>query len=233
MNGLDPGAIAAQLGLQVMRRHSPKALDWIKSRTRGITLLLVGPSGSGKTTFFEYLHYGILSPESQHLTTVETTWSKPVSLPIGQNEHLKLHVRRTLDTPGQYGANAHANLIDEVRPHAVLLILDSTARVVDLRDWTRDFCVHADRVFRRHPARKRKIRSLVVCLNKADKENGARYFPTRSHAVRACLVDGLTPTLGAHRVQSIPILRCVSVLTSQHGSRFIDAAIAKLAMQVK
>ena len=227
---MDVGPIAARLGIEIARRASPTALDWIKSRL-GITLLLVGPSGSGKTAFFRYLNYGVLFPESEHTTTVETTSSTPMSLAIG-NERLKLRVRRSLDTPGQIGAVAHANLIRTVRPHALLVILDSTAPVVDLKKWLSQFCEHAEPAIFDSAKRRRKIRSLIVCLNKADKGTAARYFKARRRAVRTSLEKGLEMALRVRHVKSIRVLPCVSVQSS-HESSLIDAVIAEVAMQVR
>ena len=232
MNSSSSSAIAAQVALEVATRTSKTAWDWLNARTRGFTLLLIGPSGSGKTTFFEYLQCGVLSPEAPPITTVEAETSTPLSLSIGPDERLKLHIRRFWDTPGQLGPMAHANLINEVRPHAVLLILDSTARVVDLKDWVLDFCVHVERVFHDSPASKENLRAFVCVLNKTDKQKGAQYFRSRSQAVRAYLAKGLARTFGP-RAKAIPILQCVSVMTEHHNSRLIDAVIAKLAMQVK
>lgn len=230
-NAMDPSSIAAQLGIVIARRASPRAIDWIRSRL-GITLLLLGPPGSGKTAFFRYLNYGLLFPESEHTTTVETTSAKPMSMAIG-NERLKLSVRRALDTPGQLEAVTIAELIKTVRPHALLLILDATAPIVELQKWILDFCEHAEHVFRESPIHKRKIRSFIVCLNKVDKGRAARYLEARRRAVRDSLVDGLKTALGVRYVKSIAIMPCVSVQSSLHGSRLIDAVIAELAIQVR
>lgn len=237
MNGLDPGAIVAKLGIAVVQRTAPTAVDLITSRIRGITLLLIGPSGSGKTAFFEYLNYGLLLPESEHMTTVTPTSStNPVSLTVGKNKLLKLRVKRSVDSAGQRGPVAHATLIDEKRPHAVLLILDSTAPVAALKNWVSQFCESAESVFRRFPARKRKLRSFIVCLNKADKNTSTQYLSARSRAIRACLVKGLASTLGTYYVKSVPILRCISVQTEppqNESTLLIDAVIARLATQVR
>ena len=234
VSDLDPGAISARLAISVLQRTAPAALERVTARIRGITLLLIGPSGAGKTAFFDYLNYGLLLPESEHVTTVQARSSGPLALSIGKDARLKLRVRRSTDPPGQHGPMAHADLIGAKRPHAVLLILDSTAPVPDLKAWVSEFCKHAERVFGQSSAHKRKIRSFIVCLNKADKSRSPQHFSARHRAVRECLVEGLAAALGNHYVQSIPILRCVSVLTSQDKpTLLIDTAIAKLALQVR
>ena len=226
-----PEAIIATLGLKVAERATPTALDWMKSRVRGITLLLVGPTGSGKTAFSEYLNYGFLFPEAGHVSTDELETYKPMSLPIGPTKRVTLHVKQSIDTPGQHGPAAHGDLIKKTSPHAVLAILDSTTTSKVMKEWILKFCEHADDAFRNSPARRKKMRSFIVCLNKQDKKQGARSFQARSRVVQSCLVQGL-PALGNLYVKSIPIMPCVSVDTAQHGSKLIDAVIATLAKQV-
>ena len=152
---------------------------------------------------------------------------------MGQDQRLQLHVRTSVDPPGQVGALAHANLIKKERPDAILLVLDSTAPSADLSDWTSKFCRHAERVFLESLGYREELRSFIVCLNKMDKKRGRQYFSARRNAVRTCLEDGLANTLGKDRVDSIQILPCVSVRNSQYGTQLIDDVIAELAIQVK
>ena len=205
----------------------------MSSYLRGITLLLAGPSQSGKTSFLRYLRYGRLSPELRHGTTLGDTPTAPLTVTMDQDQRLQLHVRRSLDPPGQAGAKGHADLMEEKRPHAILLILDSTSPSADLRDWTSRFCRHAERVFLESLGYRKELRSIIVCLNKFDKKRGRQYFSARRDAVQTCLRDGLANALGRERVDTIQILPCVSVRTSQYGTQLIDDVIAELAMQVK
>ena len=219
--------------IEESKRATPKGLAWIKTRARGVDLLVLGPSESGKTCFSDYLIHGLLRPEAEHITTIEVKRSSNFAIPIGRNNSLTLRVRRSIDTPGQIGPIAHANLIKEKRPHAILVVLDSSSRVADLRNWISEFCVHVDRVLRETPAAKKKIRSFIVCLNKRDKVNNAQHYKARSQGVRRELQDGLGSTLGEHYVNSIPIMECVSVENSVYGPKLLDAIIAEIAKQVR
>lgn len=230
---LKPAAIMVDFGVEALRRAAPGGLAWIKTYARGINLLIVGPSGSGKSSFFDYLVYGLLRRQSDHITTSTENRSPTFSIPLGRNESLRLRVRKALDQPGQLAPITQATLIKEKRPHAVIVILDSTATIADLKNWIAEFCEHADRVFRESSALRRKIRSFIVCLNKRDKLNTRQQYSSRSVAVRRGLNDGLASTFGTSYVKGIPIMQCVSVQTSEYESSLIDDVIVAIAKQVR
>ena len=225
--------IEVPLAISALERTAQSSLSWFTTRLRGITLLIIGPPNSGKTAFFDYLVSGYLFSESGHITTIKVKTSPTFSIPIGNNNTLNLRVRRSFDTPGQIGFLAQSDLIKNKRPHAVLLVLDSTTSASSLKNRTSEFCTNLSRVLNESPALKKRLRSLIICLNKRDKVRNAQHFSARFHAVRSELEKGLATTIGLQSVQSITVMPCVSVRTPVYASTLIDDVIAKLATQVQ
>lgn len=223
------GAYGAKLGIEVLKRTAPSAIAWVSTYVRGVTLLMVGPSAAGKTSFADYLIMGRLDPETHHMTTVEETISPTFSIDVGKNSMYKLRVRRAYDEPGQVGPMAHANLVKTNKPHALIVLLDINGSVSENKKWISEFSINLERVFNENPKCRKRLKSVVVCMNKRDKLKSMRILVSRTKAIQKALIESLATTLGAQRVQQIPILPCVSVLTKEYGSTLIDAIIARLA----
>lgn len=230
-DGMEPGAIALRLGIEALKRTLPAGISWVSDYVRGVNLLIVGPSASGKTTFSDYLVYGLLDPEADHITTLEEEKSPVFTIEVGKNNTLKLKVRKLLDEPGQIGPVAHANLVKTQRPHAILVILDVSETAEYLKAWVGEFCENLERVLREDKRLVKKIRSFIVVLNKKDKVSIENHFISRKKTVKKSVVDGLGPVLGRQQSKTIPIMPCVSVLT-EHGTTLIDSVISTLAKQV-
>ncbi|WP_420326102.1 GTPase domain-containing protein [Mameliella sp.] len=227
------GAVGIKFGIEVLKRTLPSGLAWVKTYVKGVNLLILGPSNSGKTTFSDYLIYGIFNPESQHITTVEETPSPTFEIKLGKGEALKLNVRKSLDEPGQVGPMEHANLVKLRKPHAILLVLDVSQPIEENKKWLLEFCEHFERVLQETGPLKKKIKSIIVVLNKRDKVANSAHYSSRSKAVRKILTSSLGGVLGAHRAKAIPVLPCVSVLSDGHGTAQIDAVISTFAKQVR
>ncbi len=226
---IDAGAIAVKVGIEAIKRTAPAGIAWVSTYIRGATILIVGPSASGKTSFSDYLNYGILSPISHHITTTEETSSPTFAIDIGNNSTLKLRVRKTLDEPGQIGPMAHAKLVKQHRPHAIFIVLDAKKPQADINEWASEFCENLERIIHESPPVRRKIKSIIVCINKRDVLNDENEFQLIVDNLRTLLTEKLRTIIGEQKAKQIPILPCVSVLTQNYGSTLADAAIAKLA----
>lgn len=178
----DAGSITLSVSIESLVEAGEKAVRWIIARTVGARILIVGPSQAGKTAFFDYLSYSYLGPESDHVSTFNETRSPTISKPADPAGRLRLNVKGSWDQPGQWGPMAHASIIEERRPNAILVMLDATTPVPRTRSWPKEFCLHVDRVYSQAPSTKQELRSMVVCLNKRDK---VKNEPTTTHDAAA------------------------------------------------
>jgi hypothetical protein len=113
------------------------------------------------------------------------------------------------------------------KPHAVIIMLDSTKAVSTSVRWLRLFCDRLDTVLRKGTYAKTKLRGVLVLLNKRDKISSSKSEEV-AEAARKVLGRYLSVVLGADRASMIPILECISVQTPQ-GTGFIDEVINQLA----
>lgn len=222
----------ASTGLSVSptRRGKAKGLYGLITHALGKEILVVGPSTAGKTKFAEYLRLGTLDPEGRREMTYHVSKSPAFTVGIGGNRPLVLKVRRAVDTPGQVGPLQHATLVGRRKPHAVVLVLDCSRPLSTTVTWLHLFCDRLDTVLRRGSYVKRKLSEILVLLNKRDKITD-RKLDQRRKAVREVLEQHLSVVLGVERVQSIPLLECISVQTEQ-GTVLIDQVISHLAQRL-
>ena len=228
---MDASAIGIKVGLELLRRTAPTGLAWLTTYTRGIELLIIGPGGAGKTSISDYLEFGILEEEGHHEKTLDIQKSTAFAISVGRDAALKLRIRRTVDVPGQTGPVEHANLIRERRPHAVLIVLDGTHTCKQLAEWMDPFCERLDHLLREDKRVARKLRGIVVALNKRDRVRRTTDYDARKRQVRSCLVNGLSEVLGRQFAKSISTLPTVAV-QSKHGTTMLDALIRKIARQL-
>jgi energy-coupling factor transporter ATP-binding protein EcfA2 len=203
-------ATPAGRGIKAIERISPSRIAWLSTYATGKELLIVGPSGAGKTTFGEYLRLGILQPEGKQEMTYATTKSPTFSIRMGQDGTIMLNVRRAVDTPGQVGPLQHANLAGKRKPHAVIIILDTSKTVSATIGWLRLFCDRLDTVLRKKRPARRRLSEIAVVLNKRDKVNKTKLSKVK-RSVQKVLGDHLSVVLGTETVRSIPVVACTSV----------------------
>ena len=215
---------------RTVRRGTPKGLARLRTYAKGKEILVVGPSTAGKSKFAEYLQLGRLHPEGEREMTYGLTKSPTFVLTLGTDGRLVLNVRRTVDTPGQTGPVQHASLVGQRKPHAVVIMIDSSKPVAATVNWLRLFCNRLDTVLRKsHPARK-KLREIIVVLNKRDKVSDDESEELTAK-VRDVLKQYLSVILGAEQAKTIPVLECISIQTSE-GSALIDNVLTCLAEQL-
>jgi hypothetical protein len=123
----DPtSGIALKVGIEVLSRVTPKGLAWIKSKFVGRDILIVGQARAGKTSLQRYLQYGLFTdPDSPRTRADKVTASFTIGM--GRNESLHLQVRKVVDTVGQVSAATHATLVNEYRPHVLVIVLDASS----------------------------------------------------------------------------------------------------------
>jgi hypothetical protein len=217
-------------GVETPRRTLVTWFSRLTTYARGKEILIVGPGSAGKTKFAQYLRWGALDPEGQRDMTYGVTKSPAFVLGIGREPGLMLRVRRAVDTPGQVGPRHHANLVGRRKPHAVVVMLDCSTSLSATVRWLGLFCNSLDTVLRKGSYAARKLDTIVVLLNKWDKIESGESEELRQ-AVRQVLHQYLSVPLGVARVNSIPILECVSVRTGR-GTTLIDGVVAQLTARL-
>ena len=213
--------------IKAVGRAAPKGVARLRTFARGKEILVVGPSSAGKSKFAQYLRLGTLDPEGTREMTYHLTKSPTFVVHVGSQGGLTLNVRRAVDTPGQTGPMQHAFLVGQRKPHAVIVLLDSTKSVSSTARWLSLFCNYLDTVLRRGRYTKRKLREIVVLLNKRDKIDDHE-FAELSNEVRTELNRYLAVPLGKQRAAAIGIFPCISIQTPR-GSDLIDTVITHLA----
>lgn len=214
----------------IIRRAPPTGLAWITTLLTGKQILIVGPSSAGKTKFAHYLRLGLLEPEGKREMTYCVTEWPAFSIQLGQGQGLVLNIRRAVDTPGQVGPIQQAGLVAKHKPHLLIILLDCTKTVDKTIQWLSLFCNRLDTVLRFERSVRKRLRRLMVLLNKRDKV-GARKPVMLTEGIRAALKDNLGICLGIQAVQSIPIMECVSI-QSPLGTSLIDQVIKELIRQL-
>jgi hypothetical protein len=213
--------------VKAARRAAPKGLARLRTYAKGKEVLVVGPSTAGKTKFAQYLRLGTLDPEGMREMTYHITKSPTFVVRVGPGGNTTLNVRRAVDTPGQTGPIQHASLIGTRKPHAVIVLLDSSKAARTSISWLRLFCNRLDTVLRRGSYTKRKLREVIVILNKRDKIDKQKFDGLRDQ-VRDELDRYLSVALGKKRAATVPIMACTCIQTPQ-GATLIDEVIAHLA----
>jgi len=210
-----------------MRRGSPRGLYALVTRALGKEILVLGPSTAGKSKFTEYLRWGTLDPEGQREMTYRVRKSSAFTVSLGREQELTLKIRRAVDTPGQVGPVEHAALVGRRKPHAVIIVLDSSKATLMTTMWLHLFCDRLDTVLRRGFSARRRLGEVLVLLNKRDKI-AREDFNRLREGVATVLQKHLSVVLGAERARLIPILECISVQTEE-GPVLIDRVINNLA----
>ena len=215
------------LAEKTTRRIPLRGLSRLGVYARGKEILILGPGRAGKTKFTQYLQLGVLDAEGQRDMTYGVTKSPAFVVSIGGPQGLTFEVRRAVDTPGQVGPARHASLVGQREPHALIIVLDCSSAISSTIRWLRLFCSRLDTILRRGSYVVRRLKAIVVVLNKRDKTGGTESTQLRE-AVTEVLHQHLSVPLGIDRVRSIPILECISVRTKQ-GTALIDEVISQLA----
>jgi hypothetical protein len=109
-------------------------------------------------------------------------------------------------------------------------MLDGGKAISATIHWLSLFCSRLDTVLRKGRHAQKKLREIVVVLNKRDKID-ADECGELTVGIREVLHRHLSVVLGADRVGAIPIFECISIQTPQ-GTALIDAVLAHLAQQL-
>jgi hypothetical protein len=218
--------VSTGVGARGARRSRARGLYGLITHALGKEILVLGPSTAGKSKFTDYLRLGTLDEEGKREMTYRVRKSPAFTVGLGPENGCMLKIRRAVDTPGQVGPLQHATLVGRRKPHAIVIVLDCARSALMMTTWLHLFCDRLDTVLRRGSYGRRRLQEIVVLLNKRDKID-THQFEQLKYQVSGVLNQHLTVVLGAPRVQSIPILGCISVET-EHGTDLIDYVISQL-----
>jgi len=222
--------VSTGVGATGVRRTKARGLYGLITHALGKEILVLGPSTAGKSKFTDYLRLGTLDQEGQREMTYHVRKTPAFTVRLGPGDGGVLKIRRAVDTPGQVGPLQHATLVGRRKPHAIVVVLDCGRSALMMTTWLHLFCDRLDTVLRKGFYSKRKLRQVVVLLNKRDKIDQYQFEQLQSQ-VSGVLHQHLTVVLGPQRVQSIPILGCISVQT-EHGTELIDQVIEQLGVHL-
>ncbi len=202
---------------------------------RGKKVVVAGPPGAGKSTFMNYMHFGLFYPEQNTEVTIRPREAKNFKYTLGRDRSLLTSIKRALDMPGQPDPRWVAEEVFRERPHALVIVLDTTAPVDDENDpratavWLRKFCRAADQVTR--GMRRNRLSTVIVALNKADLSSEAQY---REHEKR-CKEILREWRASAQGAPDPHILKCISVATGSgtDETQWIDAVLGDVAIGLR
>lgn len=220
-----------KVGVTVVQSVAPKGFELIKSWWKGKTILIVGQDRAGKTTFIDYFQHGLFEDEKDTSKTYEVSPSARFNVKLGKSETLELSVKTAVDVPGQIGAVAHADLVFESNPHAVLIFIDLTRPIRGDSnrasiEWLTDFCKRLETKWRINKHTRNRVKSIIVVLSKRDKVN-AKTVESRKKTFQKILGAELKDGRG-QMLNEIAIIPCVLVNNSD-GTKSVDSLISHLA----
>jgi len=229
----DGSAIALKLGIELVKRITPTGLAWIRAWFQGRKILVVGQPRAGKTSFVRYLQYGIFTdPDEKSPRTRKVRKSASFTVGMGKDQALKMQVRSTIDTVGQALASEHAANTVLHHPDALVIIVDLAS---DWRGQTEyqashylgEFCDHLAGELSEHKKLRKKLKAVVVVLNKKDLASNSKIISWRRGTERI-LEEKLRASFGA-RVKDVPILSC-SLIERHDTGRSANAVIEAIAL---
>jgi hypothetical protein len=182
-----------------------------------------------------YMHYGVFDPEQNPEVTIRAREAKNFKFTVGRNRSLFASIKQAVDMPGQPDPRWIAEEVFQERPHALIVVLDTTAPVDDESDprstavWLHKFCRAADQATR--GMRRNRLRTVIVALNKADRSSEAQ-FQEHERRCKEILREWRASASGASDPH---ILKCIAVSTGDSASetRWIDAVLSDVAIGLR
>ena len=223
---IDGGAIGLKVAIDLVKRPAMSGVARVHTWLTGHEVLVLGPARAGKTSFVDYLQYGVLEPEQETAKTLDLRKSATFRLKIGRDSSLELKVRRAVDVAGQVGPMEHAKIVEERKPHAVVVLLDLSAPVTHSATWLTDFCKHLDERLRSNPGAKKRLKTIVFVANKQDAltpDAAVKRIERFRQIVKKHLVLAFST-----KVDSIPIMPCILV-QKDNAIGLADAITLRLA----
>jgi putative ribosome biogenesis GTPase RsgA len=207
----------------------------LKAILAGKTLTVIGPPESGKTTFLDYVRYGVFQPAGPTEPTLAVQRSKDFKLKVGEHQTLVVSIKTAVDTPGEGNPHQLADAFFELRPHALVIMLDVSAPLDDPKNkfssapWLRNFCVQAEQRALGVKAKKIRLRSVVVALNKADLVSEQELKQCEKAYKQ---IMGQHWKIAAGPSGGIPAFRKCIAVANDEGTQWVDAILVHVAKKL-
>jgi hypothetical protein len=225
------GAIAAEVILDLVARPAINGIARVHTWVTGNEILILGPARAGKSSFSEYLQYGLLEPEQETATTILPHKSASFRLKVGKGSSFEMKVKRAVDVAGEIGPIEHARLVEDRKPHAVVVVLDLDAPIGGrarnaTSPWVTKFCRHLKQRLAETPKMKKRLRSIVFIANKRDKVDettATQRMAIYKEIIRKHLGEAFGPLS-----ESGFVLPCILV-RNPRGTELADAVVSRIA----
>jgi len=229
---VEAGAIVAEIGIAIVERAAPSGIKLIRSWIRGKKIVVVGQDRAGKTTFIDYLHYGIFGAERDVPKTTRVEGTARFDVKVGRNAALELRVKTVVEVPGPVNAVAHANIVLQQRPHAIIIFTDLTTPAEGESNrasgaWLEEFCKRLEELWRAKGRRGNRTRAIIVVMNKRDKVEDPQVLDDRRTRFRKILEAELHGARG-RMIDEVAIMPC-TLVSNPNGTREVDRVIEHLA----
>lgn len=232
----DPtGGIALKLGVELVKRVTPKGIAWVTTWVKGKKLLVVGQPRAGKTSFVRYFQYGLFAdPEHKTARIRDLKKTAAFSVDMGRDNALHLQVRSMIDTVGQALASDHAKSASKYKPDALVIVLDLSSNWKGNNEYCGEFYLNefilslAARLSNEKSLRK-SLKSILVVLNKKDLVKPTK-IASWTKSTNKLLRDKLFPVLG-EKSDNVSVMSCTLVESVDSG-KSANAIISKIALSL-
>jgi GTPase SAR1 family protein len=237
---------AAEKAAEVLvQQVMPKITDYGKMLWSGRQFLILGPARSGKTSFFTYLEDQLLEPEKTTSVTVGVHKGDNKILRIGPDKSLILRVRKPRDVAGQAPIHQIEHIKDYT-PNCIVIVLDATKffgvpAADSALEWLRQFCGYLDVLLNSNKKIAKKLRSMIVVMNKWDKiaaetknaDEEKEYRELYQLYVREILDNNLHNSFYIKDgINNIEIISCALVSHTRFGTSLAKQLIQSIALSL-
>ncbi len=225
-------AAVVKVGIATVQQTAPRFWTYLKAQLKGKRILIVGQPRAGKTTLVDYLQYQTFEDEKETDKTHDPKRTGYFELQIGHQQRLKLIIKNVVDLPGQTGPVDHANLAFKHSPDGILILMDLTSPKTGERacgKWLTDFCERLEEKWRASGKSNRRLKSMIIVLNKRDKSDDKR-VDKQKKALRKIVDEHFRQGRGA-MLATVKVMPCILV-TNPDGTKFVDSIISTIAREL-
>ena len=231
----EPGVIAVKLGVELVKRVTPKGMAWVTTWIKGKKLLIVGQPRAGKTSLVNYFQFGLFTdPAHKTPRTRDIKKTAAFSVDMGRDKALHLEVRSMIDTVGQALASDHAKNVSKYKPDAIVLVLDLSSNWQGDNEYSagfylKEFLLSLSARLNNNKGLRKSIKSIFIVLNKKDLVKPKKIAKWKKFTNKL-LQKKLFGVLGV-KSDDVSIMACTLIETSDSG-KSANNIISKIALSM-